>query len=133
MTYETGAGNGPARENAHSRMGVASFVIAILATVVLVALFVVGGFVAASAFENVDPQTLDPETVRDSPAFAGLALIGIGVFGCLILYVVGLGLGVAGLMQRTRKRLFSALGTALNGLVLAAVVALFALGWVLGA
>ena len=30
MTYETGAGNGPARENAHSRMGVASFVIAIL-------------------------------------------------------------------------------------------------------
>ncbi len=46
---------------------------------------------------------------------------------------VGLGLGVAGLMQRTRKRLFSALGTALNGLVLAAVVALFALGWVVGA
>jgi hypothetical protein len=114
-------------------MGVASFVIAILATVVLVALFVGGGFVAASAFENVNPQTLDPETVQDSSAFAGLALIGIGVFGCLILYVVGLGLGVAGLMQHTRKRLFSALGTALNGLVLAAVVVLFALGWVVGA
>ena len=133
MTYETGAGNGPARENAQSRMGVASFVIAILATVVLVALFVVGGFVAASAFENVDPQTLDPERVQNSPAFAGLALIGIGVFGCLVLYIVGLGLGVAGLIQRTRKRLFAALGTALNGLFLAAMFVLFALGSLVGA
>ncbi|MDQ4128272.1 MAG: hypothetical protein M3151_10060 [Actinomycetota bacterium] len=133
MTHDTGAGNGAARENAHSRMGVASLVIAILATVVLVALFVAGGILAASAFENVDPQTLDPESVRNSPAFAGLALIGVGVFGCLILYVVGLGLGVAGLFQRTRKRLFSALGTALNGLILVAMVVLFALGSVVGA
>ncbi len=133
MTYETGAGNGAARENAHSRMGVASFVIGILATVVLVALFVAGGVVAASAFENVDPQTLDPESVQDSPAFVGLALIGVGVLGCLVLFVVGLGLGIAGLMQRTRKRLFSALGTALNGLILAAMVVLFALGSVVGA
>lgn len=133
MTYEAGAGDGAARENAHSRMGVASFVIAILATVLLVALFVAGGLVAASAFENVDPQTLDPESVQSSPAFAGLALIGIGVFGCLVLYIVGLGLGVAGLIQRTRKRLFSALGTALNGLVLTAMFVLFALGSLVGA
>lgn len=133
MTYDTGPGNGTARESAHSRMGIASFVIAVLATVVLVALFVGGGVVAASAFENVDPQTLDPETVQNSPAFAGLALIGIGVFGCLVLYVVGLGLGIAGLIQRTRKRLFPALGTALNGLVLTAVVVLFALGSMVGA
>jgi hypothetical protein len=114
-------------------MGIASFAIAILATVVLVALFVAGGVVAASAFENVDPQTLDPESVQNSPAFAGLALIGIGIFGCLVLYVIGLGLGVAGLIQGTRKRLFSVLGTALNGLVLAAMVVLLALGSVVGA
>ena len=114
-------------------MGIASFVIAILATVVLVALFVVGGIVAASAFENLDPQALDPESVQNSPAFAGLALIGIGVFGCLVLYVVGLGLGIAGLIQGMRKRLFSVLGTALNGLVLFICVALFALGSVVDA
>ena len=114
-------------------MGIASFAIAVLATVVLVALFVVGGVVAASAFENVDPQTLDPESVQNSPAFAGLALIGIGAFGCLILYVAGFGLGLAGRIQRTRKRLFSALGTALNGLVLTAMVVLFTLGSVVGA
>ena len=131
MTYDTGVG--ATRENAHSRMGVASFVVAILATVVLVALFVAGTVVASSAFENVDPQTLDPESLQNSPAFASLALIGIGVLGCLILYVIGLGLGVAGLIQRTRKRLFSALGTALNGLVLAALFILFALGSIVGA
>ncbi|MGH3147182.1 MAG: hypothetical protein ACRDTR_15405 [Rubrobacter sp.] len=131
MTY--GAGNGVAGEKVHSRMGVASFVIAIVATVVIVGLFVVGGVVAASAFQNVDPQTLDPESVQNSPAFAGLALIGIGVFGCLILYVVGLGLGIAGLIQNTRRRLFAALGTGLNGLVLIAFVALFALGSLVGA
>jgi hypothetical protein len=131
LTQDTG--NGTVRENAHSRMGIASFVIAILATVVLVALFVVGGIVAASAFENVDPQALDPESVQSSPAFAGLALIGIGVFGCLVLYVIGLGLGIAGLIQSVRKRLFSVLGTALNGFVLFVFVALFALGSVVGA
>ena len=91
MTHDTGSGNGTARENAHSRMGIASLVIAVLATVVLVVLFVGGGVLAASAFENVDPQALDPESVQNSPAFAALALIGIGVFGCLILYVPGLG------------------------------------------
>jgi len=131
LTHDTGVG--APRENAHSRMGVASFVLAILATVVLVALFVAGTVVAASAFENVDPQALDPESVQNSPAFASLALIGIGVFACLILYVIGLGLGVAGLIQRTRKRLFAALGTTLNGLVLAAMFILFALGSVVGA
>jgi hypothetical protein len=131
LTQDTG--NGTARENAHSRMGIASFVIAILATAVLVALFVIGGVVAASAFENVDPQALDPESVQGSPAFAALALIGIGVFGCLVLYVVGLGLGIAGLIQSLRKRLFSVLGTALNGLVIFVFVALFALGSLVGA
>ena len=131
MTQDTG--NGTARENAHSRMGIASFVIAILATVVLVALFVVGGVVAASAFQNVDPQALGPESVQSSPAFAELALIGIGVLGCLVLHVVGLGLGIAGLIQRLRKRLFSVLGTALNGLVIFVFVALFALGSIVGA
>lgn len=126
-------GNGVTREGGHSRMGIASFVLAILATVVLGALFVAGTAVASSAFQNVDPQSLDPETVRNSPAFAGLALIGIGVFGCLLLYVVGLGLGIAGLIQRTRRRLFSILGAGLNGLVLLAFFALLALGSVLGA
>ena len=131
MTQDTGIGT--ARENAHSRMGIASFVIAILATVALVALFVVGGVLAASAFQNVDPQALDPESVRSSPAFAALALIGIGVFGCLVLHVVGLGLGIAGLIQSLRKRHFSVLGTALNGLVIFIFVVLFALGSAVGA
>lgn len=131
MTQDTG--NGTVREDAHSRMGIASFVIGILATVVLVALFVVGGVVAASAFQNVDPQALDPESVQSSPAFAALALIGIGVFGCLVLYVVGLGLGIAGLIQSLRKRLFAVLGTALNGFVILVFVALFALGSIVGA
>lgn len=132
MAYGAGADNEASRENAHSRMGVASFIIAIVATVVVVALFVVGGIVSASAFQNVDPQDLDPESVQNSPAFAGLALIGIGVFGCLILYFIGLGLGIGGLIQSTRKRLFSILGTVFNGLVLFVLLALFGLSLLVG-
>lgn len=132
MAYGAGADNETSRENAHSRMGVASFIIAIVATVVVVALFVVGGIVSASAFQNVDPQDLDPESVQNSPAFAGLALIGIGVFGCLILYFIGLGLGIGGLIQSTRKRLFSILGTVFNGLVLFVLLALFGLSLLVG-
>ncbi len=108
-------------------MGIASFVISILTTVLVVVLFVVASVAGASAFGS-DPQSIDPQSLQDSPGFVGLALAGFGILACIFFYLLGLALGVAGIFQRRRKRLFAILGTAFNGLVLLVVVALLAFG-----
>ena len=121
-----------ARENRHSRMGIASFVIGILAFVVMVVLFVVFGVLLSSLLEGVDPQNVDPESLQDSPGAMGLGLVTIGIIGTLLLYLVGLALGIAGIFQRRRRRLFAVLGTVGNGIVLLAFVVLIVVGFVLG-
>ncbi len=118
----------PERENRHSKLGVTSLAIAILATVGIVALFVIAALVGASALGGADPQTLDPQSIQNSPAFAGLALVGIGFLVCVILYFVGLALGLVGIFQRRRKRLFAILGAVANGLAVIVVLSLLVLG-----
>lgn len=124
---------GAGRENRHSRMGIASFIIAILTTVLIVVLFIIAGVIGASAFSGADPQSIDPQSIQDSPAFAGLALVGIGFIVGIGLFLVGLVLGLIGIFQRRRKRLFAVLGTIFNGLAVLAVVAVVVIGLVVGA
>ncbi|MGB3635759.1 MAG: hypothetical protein WA982_17115 [Rubrobacteraceae bacterium] len=120
----------------HSRMGITSFVIAILATVVIVALVIVAGTLTAQALQGIDGQNVNPqelqERLQDSPAVTSLALASIGIFACFFLYLLGLGLGIAGIVQGQRKRIFSVLGTIFNGGVLLVLVVLILLGLVAG-
>lgn len=120
-------GEAPARDK-HSKLGVTSLVIAVLATVGIVALFVIAALIGASTFGGENPQSLDPQGIQNSPAFAGFALVGIGFLLCVILYFVGLVLGLVGVFQRRRKRLFAILGTVANGLAVLAIISLLVLG-----
>lgn len=125
-----------AARTGHSRMGVASFVIAILATVAIVALIIITGALTAQALEGVNPQNTNPqelqERLQDSQAATWLALAGTGVFVCLFLYLVGLGLGIAGSVQGQRKRLFAVLGAVFNGGAILVFVVLTLFGLVAG-
>jgi hypothetical protein len=120
-------GGTPAREK-HSKLGVTSLAIAALATVGIVALFVIAAVVGASALGGTEPQNLDPRSIQNSPAFAEFALVGLGLLACIILYCVGLVLGLVGIFQRRRKRLYAILGTVANGLAVLAIVSLLVLG-----
>lgn len=126
------AGGVPEREDGHSRMGIASFVIAIVAVVAIVVLFVVAGFLTAQLSQGIDFQNATPQELQqdlqNSPGFIGLALAGIGIFVCLLVSLVGFVLGVAGIVQGRRKRLFAILGSVFNGLVLLVFALLFLLG-----
>lgn len=120
---------GSEREDRHSRMGIASFVIFILATVLVVTLFIIAAVIGASAFGNVqDPQSIDPQSLQDSPALAGLAAVGLGILGSIAFYLLGLVLGIAGVIQRRRKRLFAVLGAVFNGIIMLLVVGLVVFG-----
>lgn len=116
----------------HTKMGIASVVISILATVIVVILIIVAGSVANSLFEGQDPTTIDPQSLQNSPEASSLAVVGVGILGSFFLYLLGFGLGTAGIFQRRKKRLFGILGAVLNGLVLLAVVFLFVIGVVIG-
>ena len=123
---EVGRGTG------HSRLGISSFVLGVLAVVALILLVVVTPFLFSSALEGVDPQSLDPQDLNgDSPVVVIAGLVGLGFLVSILLNLVGLGLGIAGLVQRRRRRLFAAIGTALNGLVVLGVIALFAVSFAL--
>ncbi|MGF1473727.1 MAG: hypothetical protein ACFB50_18545 [Rubrobacteraceae bacterium] len=124
------------QERKHSKMGIASFALAVVATAVIVVLFVVTGMMAAQALQDVDPQNNSPQEVQrqlqESPAATGLALAGAGILGCVLVYLVGFGLGFAGLVQSRRRKLFAVLGAGFNGLAIFTVVVLTLLGLVAG-
>ena len=117
-------------------MGITSFIIAILATVLIVVLIIVTGTLTAQALQGLDPQNATPqqvqESLQDSQAGTVLALAGIGIFVCLFLYLLGIGLGIAGLVQGRRKRIFAALGSIFNGGAILIFVVLILLGLVAG-
>ena len=120
------------REDRHSRMGIASFAISILAILGIVLFFVLVSSVASS-LTGPDPQNFDPNSISpDSPLATTLFFLSLLFLGSVLITVVGLGLGIAGLVQRRRKKLFAALGTALNGLIVLGFVSLIVLGVVLG-
>ncbi len=119
-----------------SRMGIASFVIGVLGIVGLVVGIVLvvafGGEIVGADPASLTQQDLQ-QNLEDSPA----ATLALGVSGFLfllspVLFLIGLALGIAGIVQRRRKKLFAGLGTALNGLPLILIVGLFVLGAALG-
>lgn len=126
-----------AERSGQSRLGIASFVIAILTTVLLVVLLVVILNAAGQLLGNADPQSVTPQDLQrnleDNPGATGLlGVAGFGLAATPLLYVLGAALGIAGLVQKRRRRLFAVLGTVFNGLILLGLVVLILFGAVLG-
>ena len=116
------------QEKKHSKPGVTPLVIAILATVAIVVLFVIAALIGASIPGSGDSRSLDPQSLQNSPAFARFAAVGLGFLVCIILYFVGLVLGLVGVFQRRKKRLYAVLGTVANGLAVLIIISLLVLG-----
>ena len=90
----------------HSGLGIASFVLAMM-----IGLFEFVLIVFAGIMETMTPGGMDEESL------AGLA-------GNL----AGVGLGIAGLVQRQRKKVFSTLGLIFNGGIIFGIIFLLILG-----
>lgn len=126
-----------AERSGQSRMGIASFVIAILTTVLFAVLLVVIFNAGGQLLGGVDPQSVTPEDVQrnleESPGTAGvLGVAGFGLAATPFLYLLGGALGIAGLVQKHRGRLFAVLGTVANGLIFLGLLILFLFALVVG-
>jgi hypothetical protein len=124
---------GPTRvsegRSGRSRLGIASLVIAVLTTVLLVVLLVVISNAAGQLLGNADPQNVTPQDLQrnleESPGTTGvLGVAGFGLAATPLLYLLGAALGIAGLVQKRRGRLFAVLGTVSNGLILLGLLVL---------
>jgi len=100
----------------HSGLGVASFVMSVAIGIFDFALIVFAGIVEGST-----PGGMDEESVV-------AILIGLFILFALAANVAGIGLGIAGFVQRNRKKVFSALGLAFNAATIFGIFSLMVLG-----
>ena len=100
----------------HSGLGIASFILSVAVGIFDFVLVAFAGLVEAST-----PGGMDEESVI-------AILIGIFIFGGVAANLAGTGLGVAGLVQRDRRKVFSVLGLAFNVAIVFGIIGLMILG-----
>ncbi len=133
---------GPTRDDilertGQSRMGIASLVIAVLTTLLLVVLLIVIFNAAGQLLGNADPQSVTPQDLQrnleENPGSTGvLGVAGFGLAATPLLYILGVALGIAGLVQKRRGRLFAVFGTVFNALILLGLLVLILFGALVG-
>lgn len=111
----------------HSGPGIASFIVFLTMAAALAACMIMFAVLASG---SIYPDgTFTPGWIEQMPMLAvGLLLMLGSAFGT----VIGLVLGIVGLVQKERKKLFAILGTVFNGLVAALLAFLFALAIIIG-
>ncbi|HYC69721.1 MAG TPA: hypothetical protein VEB66_00855 [Opitutaceae bacterium] len=105
-----------APEKTHGGLGITSFIMGIVCGILMVVVIGIAGYMQMST-----PGGMNEES--PAAALVGLAMMGVG-----LLVLVGLGLGVAGLFQSDRKKLFAALGVSINLLIIVCTGGLMVIG-----
>jgi hypothetical protein len=100
----------------HAGLGLASFVISVVAAG---AMFVV--FLVAGVMEVSQPGGLNEK----SPV---AVIIGLFMLGLIVVDLIGLGLGISGFLQKQRKIVFAVLGTVISAITILGTIALIVIG-----
>ena len=90
----------------HSKLGIASFVTAIVGGLLFLTLGVSLGYMELNTPVGID------ETSKV------VILMGLGIILALFILLISLGLGIGGLIQKERKKIFSVLGVVFSFLIL---------------
>ena len=100
----------------HSAVGVASFVLAILTAMAMFCLFAVAGYLEATR-DDVLPENS-----------VATMMVGFGIIGCWGMSFLGIGLGIAGILQPYTDKTFSILGLTIAAMALVGSIGLCILG-----
>lgn len=104
----------------HSGLGIASFITSIVSGILVFLLIAVAGVMEAST-----PGGMDEES-------AGAVIVGLSCFCFSGASLVALGLGIAGLMQKERKKLFAILGIVFSAVTILGTIFIVILGLAMG-
>ena len=100
----------------HSGLGIASFVISIPTGIAILVLCVIAGVI-----EVTTPGGMDDKS-------AEAVVLGLSIFAFIFVDLFAVGLGIAGLIQRNRKKIFAILGMLLSLLTIVGVISLMVIG-----
>jgi hypothetical protein len=103
-------------QHRHSGLGIAAFILSLCGGILLFLLIVVAGYAEMTTPGGLDESA--PATV-----LLGLALLGAG-----LMEVVALALGIAGVLQRDRRKVFAILGMVFSAGTLLGTAGLMVLG-----
>src|SRR6218665_3861150 len=103
-------------EQKHSGLGIASFIISIVTGILIFLLFIVAGVVESSTPGGINEESTEA--------------IVLGLFIILMLFInlVAIGLGIGGLCQSERKKIFAILGTIFSSLTTLLAILLIIVG-----
>jgi len=98
----------------HSRMGITSFIIALAQGFLTLLVIIFAGILTMRG----------PQDENE----AGFAVLGLFIIAGILAHLVGVGLGIAGMVQKSRKKVFSILGFVFNITVILFVILLMVIG-----
>jgi hypothetical protein len=100
----------------HSGLGIASFTVSLVSSLLMLVLFVYAGMIALASPEGIDEQA--PEVIA----------LGFAIILCGMGLLVALGLGIASLCQNSPKNIFGILGVIFSGMSVVVTSALLIIG-----
>ena len=99
-----------------SKLGIASLLISILTALGLFIVFLIAGVIAANTYGGIDEESVEA-------IILGLFILGFG-----FLDLLAVGLGIAGIFQKTRERITAIIGTIISSATLLITLSLISVG-----
>lgn len=117
----------------HSPLGIASFMIAVVSALGLAGALI-GAASMAADLALAMPESLDPNGLPDlsNSGLGTLAVLGLVIMLLIFAALAGAVIGLAGLFQKQRLKLFSVLGLVFNSLIVLGFLLLLIAGTLLG-
>ena len=103
-----------------SKLGIASLLISIFTAIGLFIICLIAGVMESNTYGGIDEES------------TGAIILGLFIFGFGILDLVALGLGIAGIFQKTRERITAIIGTIISSATLIITVSLIGIGLAMG-
>lgn len=107
-------------EKKHSGLGIASFILSIVSGLLIFLVVVVAGVMEASTPGGIDEES------------SGAVMLGLFLFAFLGAALVALGLGIGGLLQKERKKIFAILGTVFSAVSVVLTIFIMIIGLAMG-
>ncbi len=103
-------------EQKHSGIGIASFIVSIVAGILIFILIVIAGIMESSTHGGVNKES------------AQMITLGLLIIAMLFVDLIALGLGIGGLCQKGRKKIFALLGTLFSAVAIVGTIFLIIIG-----
>ena len=103
-----------------SKLGIASLLISIFTAVGLFIVFLVAGVMESNTYGGIDEES------------AGAIILGLFIFAFGFLDLLAIGLGIAGIFQKTRDRITAIIGTIISSATLIITLSLIGIGLAMG-